>query len=152
MQSVEISKLLIVGKLAINHFNLILWVLIFKPFRWIYLFMKIWTKLSLVLLSVGVTPLTVLSIVSIKQTRTELTKQAITTIETISEYKKSASESYYRTCESQVKAFSNSGMVTSALCSIDLFSEEIVTEGAYTEQHIERIKKILLPITKISLG
>ena len=110
--------------------------------------MKIRTKLSLVLLSVGVTPLIVLSIVSIKQTKTELTKQAITTIETVSEYKKSAIESYYHTCISQLKTFSNSSLITGKLPLIDRFSEEIVTEGAYTEQQIERMKKNLVAYYK----
>lgn len=105
--------------------------------------MKIRTKLTVVLLSVGITPLLVLSIISLRQTTEELTKQAITTIETVCEYKKSAIESYYHTFESQVKTFSNSSIVTDQLSTIDRFSEEIITEGDYSQGQIQRMRKHL---------
>lgn len=70
----------------------------------------------------------------------------------MSKYKKSAIESYYRTCFSQLKTFSDSSLINGKLPLIHFFSEEISTERAYTEQQIKRMKKNLVAYYKDKFG
>ena len=65
--------------------------------------MKIKTKLITTFLAVGLTPLLILSILSIRTTSEELKKQSLNTVKSISDNKRTAIETYFDICESQTK-------------------------------------------------
>ena len=102
--------------------------------------MKIRTKLVLAFLSVGVTPLIVLSILSIRTTSSELENQALNMVETISDHKRSAIENYFTTCEGQVITFSNSSTAVDYLGKIDQASSKIIEQNGYTKEQIDQMR------------
>ena len=105
--------------------------------------MKIRTKLVLAFLSVGVTPLIVLSILSIRTTGLELETQALNMVETISDHKRSAIENYFTTCEGQVATFSNNRTVVDYLEKIDQASAKIIEQNSYTDAKIDEMRNHL---------
>lgn len=105
--------------------------------------MKIRTKLVLAFLSVGVTPLIILSILSIRTTGLELETQALNMVETISDHKRSAIENYFTTCEGQVVTFSNNRTVVDYLEKIDQASAKIIEQNSYTDGQIDEMRNHL---------
>ena len=102
--------------------------------------MKIRTKLVFAFLGVGITPLIVLSILSIRTTGLELETQAFNMVETISEHKRSTIENYFSTCEKQVTTFSNNRTVVDYLSKVDQASSKIIEQNSYTKEQIDRMR------------
>ena len=103
--------------------------------------MKIRTKLVVAFLFVGIAPLIILSILSIRTTGLELETQAMNMVKTVSDHKRSAIEAYFDTCERQAKTFSNSKMVIDTLYAIDEFYHTINEDNGYTSEKLEEMRK-----------
>ena len=105
--------------------------------------MKIKTKLITTCLTVGLTPLLILSILSIRTTSEELKKQALNTVKSISDHKRTAIETYFDTCESQTKILSTNNAIVTNLFSMNIFCKRIIAENGYSEEKLNQMKRDL---------
>ena len=103
--------------------------------------MKIRTKLVLAFLGVGITPLIILSFLSIRTTAIELENQTFNMVSTVSDHKRSAIENYFATCESQAMTLSNSKLVVDSLYALDEFHHNLREDNNYTPEKVEEMRK-----------
>ena len=106
--------------------------------------MKIKPKLITTFLAVGLTPLLILSILSIRTTSEELKKQALNTVKSISDHKRTAIETYFDTFESQIKILStNNNAIVTNLFSMNIFCKRIIAVNGYSEEKSNQMKRDL---------